>query len=395
MKGKVLVISVGTGTRPDSQESLAHGIAYSIKTHNPDFILFITSNDGQEKTLPIIAQLLDKEEKHDVIVLEDVDDITKIYDRLSGTFAELKQNYRRVTVDFTSGTKAITGALTILGSLFEVSSLSYVTGERDAGVVIKGTERILDIQPLSIIADKRLNEAIALFNRHQYEAVLIMIRAIEKETSSRKILDRFNELKSCARAYSAWDRFNHQDAMQHLTEVHNEIFNENKRFLNELGKIAEKEPFYIADLINNAKRRADEGKYDDAIARLYRTIVLLSQYSLKKYGYLDTENVPLNKIPDDLIHKYKLILEKVKVALDLGWHILAEKGDSAGLKYVNDNNIKDSLSKRNKSILAHGLRPLSQDDFTKFLEPVLQYTRMKISRIDQLMAFSSFCKWPE
>jgi len=47
----------------------------------------------------------------------------------------------------------------------------------------------------------------------------------------------------------------------------------------------------IADILNNARRRMKEGKYDDAMARLYRTVELIAQYRLKMKYEIDTSDV--------------------------------------------------------------------------------------------------------
>jgi len=81
-----------------------------------------------------------------------------------------------------------------------------------------------------------------------------------------------------------------------------EDLNQNKRFLGQLQTAEEPEPYNIADLINNAKRRGtEEKKYDDAVARLYRTIELIAHHQLKTKYNIDpsaakpTANTPLKK----------------------------------------------------------------------------------------------------
>ncbi len=47
--------------------------------------------------------------------------------------------------------------------------------------------------------------------------------------------------------------------------------------------------YILASMLNNARRRADESKYDDAIARLYRSLELIAQIKLKEYGLKSSE----------------------------------------------------------------------------------------------------------
>ena len=150
---KALIISVGTGTRTEQnvQESLAHGLLYSIKNQNPDKIFFVVTKESEEKTLPLILHQIE----HEIICLEHPDDINKIYNFLSPILRRIIEEYVHVTVDYTSGTKAMTGALTVLASILEVENLSYVTGERSGGIVIKGAETLLTISPYPVIFDKK------------------------------------------------------------------------------------------------------------------------------------------------------------------------------------------------------------------------------------------------
>lgn len=395
MKEKVLIISVGTGTRPDAQKSLATAIIKSINNNNPDHTVFVVTDESLNTTMPLIKEKIDISLKScEEYRLTDADNVMKIYNELAAVIKKLKVDYRRLAVDFTSGTKAMSGALVMAACLHEADDLCYIAGERQNGIVAMGAEELKFVSPLSVISDKKLAEAVLLFNRHQYDGVIAIVNELEKTTSSRTILDKFTDLKKCAMAYSCWDRFNHREALNCLKSIDKHMFNENKRFLNELEKADEKEPYYEADLINNAKRRAEEGKYDDAVARLYRAIELLSQYSLKKYGFNSTENVSISMMPDEIISKYQLKGDRCNIALDMGWNILAARGDSIAVEYIKDNHLKNALNKRNKSILAHGLQPLGKEDYEKLIEPVLHYAGSKIPELKELMRYSAFGTWP-
>lgn len=43
--------------------------------------------------------------------------------------------------------------------------------------------------------------------------------------------------------------------------------------------------------MNNAYRRIEEGKFDDAVARLYRSIELIAQIDLNRRGLIDSKNL--------------------------------------------------------------------------------------------------------
>lgn len=57
----------------------------------------------------------------------------------------------------------------------------------------------------------------------------------------------------------------------------------------------------MVDLLANAKRRKDEGRIDDAVARLYRAIEVVAQVALKdRHGFKSSEKVPLDRVPEAL-----------------------------------------------------------------------------------------------
>lgn len=393
---KALIISIGTGARPREEAigSLVSGITYSIHNSNPDKVFFVVSKESMGKTLPTI--LKDINMPHEVILVDAPDDINKIYHVLSAKFKDIKENFDRITVDFTSGTKAMTGALAILGSLYEVDVLSYVTGKRSGGIVIKGTEQLLSLRPYSIIAGRELSQAVTFFNKCQFDSCLTVIEELVTRIPDPELLSQTIPFRNATLAYAAWDRFDHPTAFQSLKEVKLPLFDCNKTFLGKLLNEREKEPYFISDLISNAKRRGEiEHKYDDAVARLYRTIELIAQYGLKKHGIADTGNVPEEKIPSPLVSEWKLVADKAKLGLYQDYQLLAAWGDDLGQAFLKDKKVRDLLQKRNFSILAHGLVPVGKVDYEQLRDVVLSYAQKAIPNLDNLLSLSTFVNWPE
>jgi len=176
----------------------------------------------------------------------------------------------------------------------------------------------------------------------------------------------------------------------------------NKQFLGQLihkiEKNQEPEPYLIADLINNAERRAkEEQKYDDAVARLYRTIELIAQHRLKtKYG-INPSEAKTEQIPPELLKKWNIPpqTEKIKLPLEKDYELLNAKGDEIGKKYLQDRKLKDLLSKRNTSILAHGLTPVTQETYKQLYQKTIQYAKTTINNLKELLEMSKFIKWKE
>ena len=367
---RALVISVGTGIGEGEEaiQSLSGALVYSINSVNPDKVYFVVSKESAETTLPVILSK-NPLESYEVNEISSPDDIQSVFREIRPMMEEIRKKHEYVAVDHTSGTKAMTSALAMLGVLYEANVLCNVVGERRKGLVQRGTESLRTVQPVFAIMEKRMQTAIGFFNRCQYDSTLSLLDEIKKITAERTIIDRVNKLKVASTAYSTWDRFNHEKALENLVRLKAREFDANKRFLGMLirTKDEEKARFYIADLYSNALRRGDiEGKYDDAVARFYRIIELIAQDRLKSEYGIDTSNVTDDVLPSKLKSEWESRLENgtLSIGLNDSYRLLSALGDDLG-DFLKRPRIRDLLSKRNYSILAHGLTPLKYDDYEK------------------------------
>lgn len=395
MPGKrALIISLGTGIGPGSAQSLAGAVAFSVNSSGTDKVLFVVTRESREKMLPLVLQQTST--NHEVCEIDDPEDINQIYNKLAPSFKEMRSEYMSLVVDYTSGTKAMTGALAILGSIYEADALSYVTGQRHQGVVVTGTEKLLTLRPFHIIAEKRIGEAINFFNHCQFDVAVLIISQMGKTVPLPGIMERITPLKSVSQAFSLWDRFDHKAAFEELKKVDLPAFDDNKAFLGKLLHTDKREPYLIADLLSNARRRGEiEQNYDDAVGRLYRVTELIAQYQLRSYGIEDTGDVPRDKIPTSLLNELGTGDAKVKVGLHTSYRLLATKGDKIGLRYQEDRWLQNLLRRRNTSILAHGLKPVEQKDYLDLRDAVIPYAKDAVPSVDTLMSECTFDKWPE
>ena len=393
MAGKrCLVVSVGTGVNETGAESVANAIVLSVNHFAADKVLFVITKQSAKTVLPIVVGKTGND--YEVCEIDDPDDINLIFKKLEPLFQKFRRQYHELIVDYTSGTKSMTGALCVLGSLYEANSLSYVTGERNRGIVVKGTEKHLSINPYYITISRRFTEAISMFNKCQFEACITILSRITDETPLPEIVRKVIDLKFSAEAYSLWDRFEHNNAFVKVKSVVNPALNNNKAFLGKLTSSPDKEKFLIADLLNNASRRGDlEQKYDDAVARLYRTIEFIAQYRLKKYGITATDNVLRKQIPPEFQKEFIFQNDKTQLALKNAWRLLDILGDKLGHNIPADKKLQNVLRKRNYSILAHGFEPVIKQDYRDLFEKVKEIAKEAVPDLDNLMIEASFTKW--
>ncbi|MEM2831015.1 MAG: hypothetical protein QXZ14_12230, partial [Candidatus Jordarchaeales archaeon] len=137
---KALIISVGTGTRDSRKavENLAEAIVKSIRHHNPHKVYLVATKESIETMVQGIIPKI-KPIESEIIQIESPDNIQIIYENLKSKIKEIREKYDAITVDYTSGTKAMTAALAILATIFGADELSYITGKREAGIVQPGT----------------------------------------------------------------------------------------------------------------------------------------------------------------------------------------------------------------------------------------------------------------
>jgi CRISPR-associated protein (TIGR02710 family) len=400
---KALVISVGTGTRAsrESIKSLAEAIVKSIRHHNPNKAYLVTSMEGAKTTVPEILPRIGSIES-EVIEIEDPDNIQSIYESLRPRIKEIREKYETLTVDYTSGTKAMTAALAILATIFGADELSYIAGKREAGIVQHGTEQIIPIRPYFIMAEQKIREAIRFFNRNQFSTAIAIMEQIREATRDPEIVGHIKPLLQLAKAYEQWDRFQHEKAYRIIRGIKIPDISGNKQFLGMLINSLKKgggdpEPYYIADLLNNAERRAEESKYDDAVARLYRAIELIAQYKLRKNYGVNASNAEVEKIPHELLQKWNMPKDQktIKLALNSSYELLNSLKDPLGQCYQNDKKLKDLLSKRNMSILAHGQTPIPRQVYVQLRKKTLEYAESFIKNLGQLIENSKFIKWKQ
>ncbi len=370
-------------------------VVYSIKEWRPEKIVFVASDktkgDVKEKIVPCLKEKgfdIDRG-RYDLLELSDPENLEACIEDMSQLTTDVHRwieggEGSEVVVDFTGGTKCMSAALVLVARRWPCT-FSYVGGKsrtkEGIGVVISGQERaIYQTNPWSALGYQDLEEFTILFDQGAFcQAAKVASRTyrnLPKEDKPRK--DGFAALEKLAKAFDAWERFAHKKARDcfrevlgmenHLksvlgadttkdlkTQIENLL-----RTLDSLVRAEKPSKELIKDLLANAYRRAGEGKYDDAVARLYRSIEALAQLRLKeKYG-IDTASVPSQRV-----HRAENS-KTVSIGLRDAYSLLKEEGDPLGERFASlglADHTTSPLQIRNNSILAHGFEPVSEDAF--------------------------------
>lgn len=403
---KGMVITVGVG------REIEHAIALSIRNSNPDRVVFLITEQSKAKVEQVeheAKQMGFDLPPYEFVEVEDENDAEKAYEAAVNAIRQLSQHGIQpsdITVDYTTGSKPMSAGALYAAIMEECGTIVYVHGQRDkeTGRVIKGTEQSSTYTPKRLMARRIQLEAIRLFNAYQFAAAEQLISAFLQPFPEEQVAQLFPELdglkKLCA-AYRAWDAFDHSAAQEAFEAVDKSVMERwspdrqiacNKGWVNRLArKLQSERPTdrlceeLLVDLWANALRRLEEGRFIDAVARLYRLVELIAQFRLwQRYG-IDTGDVDMSKVPESMREKlevYRSEKGRVQIPLRASYELLVELGDEIG-KVGERPQLRDALSARNNSIAAHGLEPVTCEVAVKLkeaIEPLLASLVPALSR---------------
>lgn len=433
-KDVLLVCTVGGTPRP---------VAVSILQHKPRRVVFIASKESRSqitlegpKEKPDGSRKIDgrgilqicRDEKFDLdpgrYTIFEVDP-QELQSCVETARKEVKREIDQwagdqpaVIFDFTGGTKLMTAALAMVGRQLPVE-FSYVASKeksdgRDArdkdglGITLDGEENVLRLRnPWDALGFQSIETAILFFNQSNFAAAKQLVEDHRnKATEGSPLKQQLSTFANLFSGYLNWDQFNHKKAIDNLENTLKNIANikiwlrsgssrtielKLKKSIEFLTCI-EEEPnkHTLVDLLSNAQRRANEGRYDDAVARLYRAIEAGAQLRLKKYS-INSSCVHNNEIPKKLRKEWLCRLEEketIKLALQDDFMLLNALKDNLGKRFIEKGLDKkeSQLGLRNSSILAHGFTPIGEKSYKQLWDITVDILEMKN---EELLKFPS------
>jgi len=395
-KMDILITTVGSSCEP---------IVNAIKTRKPDFVYFVCSSGKngswmsveakgkpcQERDKPplpnIVSQAGLTSEQYKIWLIDDPDNLAHCYDRLMKLGHELKDQFGKtpnITANYTGGTKTMSVALCLMALNQENWDLELNKGPRVDLIKVKTGDVPILMNKWEIFVEHQLKLIKYFISNFQYDQALKVITALLRRPISKGYQDMLTKVAGMCKAFNAWDCFLHEKALL-LLEPYAKIFTPYfltlKRILNRTSNTGYER---VIDLINNAERRAIQGRFDDAVARLYRAMEMLAQIRLKtNYGY-DTSEILLEKLPPSLREEYKKYCrEQGKIILGLkeAYHLLARLDDEVGKEFVKkEKQILDRLKIRNYSILAHGETPVTEEHYQQVSHTFISFINEVLSK---------------
>jgi CRISPR-associated protein (TIGR02710 family) len=253
--------------------------------------------------------------------------------------------------------------------------------------------------PLEATGLLREGQAVELFNRRDYGAAALVFGDIVGKVSGVEREHYYRGLLLLSEGYASWDVADYGVALERLREARGELgvgFSEldlAERAGAQVDRISIHLPFLgkvrgrlstenVLDMLENARRRIkDQGRYDDGVARLYRTVEMWHQWRLSQYS-ISTAAVEWESVDEEVRVRFlaETGFEEPPQVLALHHARVLEHILDGGAP-EEDAMLRDLLQKRNHSILAHGLEPMNAKDAVRFLEYVDAMVNVPEARI--------------
>ena len=414
----LLIATVGGNPEP---------LIASITHWRPKRIVFVPSHNTKSQISDIQDRLIKEdydldEGRYNTVLLSDPQSFSQcVQEMRSGLEQQVIQWHERgerfdCIVDFTGGTKCMSAALALVARPWRYSRFSYVGGvERDrnsVGIVVSGREQVVhDANPWNALGYQIVEDAVAAFDRHAFgEGVQQLRNALKHvlDNSSRKA--ELNALAMFMEAYDLWSRSEYRQAHAKFIDCEKRLndltaalcpiaqdqlrkyIDQAKRRLETL-KQGTNHPTQalLEDLISDSARRRREGRYVDAVARLYRAVEVAAQLRLWQEYEISTSMVSLEKLPQPMRDRLRCRSEhgKLKLALQDSFDLLKHWKDPLGERFaaLGWDDKTSPLTRRNDSIAGHGFAPVSSETSDELWNGVLSLTGLSdddIFRFPQL-----------
>ena len=403
------IATVGTGDA--AKGSIVEALSLSAGQMGPGFVLLLTTDASADNAKAIIEQLQRTDRDSRVHVLAAAPEhAERLYqetvDAIATSLREQSIDPENATADLTSGTKPMSAALTMAAVKLGLGYLRYVAVQKTAAhEVCAGTEEMRTFRPAGFRASLLLDSAEALMRQYRFDAVRLLLADMPEHLLSDTDMATRNCLLCLADAYSHWDLFRHiqfkaaYDKARFGVETRLQAFEASDATVSAVMQLGQGlhsgrlNDLAVVDLINNARRRIEEGKFDDATARLYRACEMLAQWQLSTKG-IATDNVDLTKVPAGSKTWLERCRSGPKREIQLGLHksyqLLNEMDVGLGPAFLKDTALAAVLRDRNYSILAHGTKPVAKEACGKLLNCVEDLAKTAVADYEAKSALLRF-----
>lgn len=366
-----------------------------VKESSPPKPCETCSNVPRWNNEPTIATQLNlPQERFDIVKVANPDNIQDCYSAAEAGIQLLlsKEPSLPIIADYTGGTKTMSHGLISASMDNGQIEIMVVAGKRrDLVKVADGTQRVTNSNWKGQMIQRQIQQMKKCIAEYQYEACIEIGNQISPQvTVGSEENDEVQFYATVAEGLRAWDLFDYQKAREILGYCGSSM----GPLLGGVGKIINnldamknmnhqiKDPKKVSmallfDLMRNAERKMMQEKYDDAVARVYRSLELMAQIALRyQKPSIITAEVPLEYMPESFIQQQDYSKEEKAVAIGLitSYELLQAQDHPVGRVYIEKKNrLLDLLTNRNHSFMAHGYEPFTEKGAKAFYDFMLQF----------------------
>lgn len=389
-----------------------------IDHYRPQVVVFLYTERSRNENQAYIKAFTEELQ----IVYEEADPDIHERDPIS-VYQAVKHVYqhypnKRIAVDITGGTKAMSVGVAMAGSLVGADSI-YIESSFDKHIQDRypGSEQPYRLpDPYAVLGDLEHAEAQRLFNTPTFDysgAGRIWQNLTDRLSMPHNLRQHYHMWATLARAYAAWNAFDipgaahamvhvvqaepfstlpsevqevvsiQQDIITHLVSMQglqDAKGNPTLEVLQQLDYVLA----LLGSLYQNGQRRALQERFDMAALLLYRCLELISQRRLALYGILT--HAPhydaAQAYHADIIERYESVQQTYnrssrrrglpsRIPLFVGYMLLQALEDPL-LHAFDIAQVQEQSRARNRSILAHGIRFIDADDYQAFADVVIE-----------------------
>ncbi|GIV94565.1 MAG: TIGR02710 family CRISPR-associated CARF protein [Chloroflexus sp.] len=343
-------------------------------------------------------------------------DINQVYRELRAVIEAWSDLEReQILVDLTGGTKPMTVGLAKAAYVLGLGTV-YIESDYAQNRVIPGTQRLIEpSDPYEVFGDLEAGEARRFFNAHDYVSAERIYADL-----ARRVPAEDGTFYACmaqlARAYTQWESFDITTAVKTMADLlahplparlalYQSTLHDHYQALisldatikamsnqqQALTTLANRQAILplLGSLYANALRRETQRRYDTAALLRYRCLELMSQHRLATRGVW-VEKPDLDQLKaqiPDLDRSYRAVERTLgfrerglqpnrdgqysSITLLNGYMLLTALSDPL-IQTITLTDIRQRVNVRNKSILAHGFRQITEAEYREFARVVEQ-----------------------
>lgn len=392
--GTILLCTVGGSHRP---------ILKAIRETSPDFVCFFCTGqdpatgkagsmrqvrgkgnvikarrEDSKPTLPNIPAQAGLEAERFTAVEVPADDLDGCFIAMHSAIRGLSARVQagaRVVADYTGGTKTMSAALVHAALESDGINLQLIAGARSGlGQVLPATAFAAHASVNHLRLARAMAPLLDGWRRFAYREAAEGLQRIQLPGNTQNTAPRLLLAHALSDGLALWDDFDHEAALARLEPFAARFASDFPKLLRDVRLLSRRddtrnEPALLFDLWWNACRRAAQGRYDDAVGRWYRLIEWTAQWQLRTRLRADADT---GDFPPDLVPPGMEVAPdrdgRIKLGLSKSWEVIergppGQPNPAQAFWTTHKARLRDLLTKRNQSILAHGFRSVTASDW--------------------------------